>query len=174
MKTYNIRKVELFDIDALYNVARKMPAYNEDKYFEKCLAEMQGGKREIFVASSIDDGRDLLGYIQLIWSPLYVPFKRMDIPEIQDLNVIPSARRMGIGADLVETCEQEVLNSGRDTVGIGVGLDASFGSAQRLYIKRGYIPDGLGVCYDEEPVRAGAIKPVDDLFSLKLTKELKQ
>lgn len=32
-----------------------------------------------------------------------------------------------------------------DEVCIGVGLHGGYGSAQRMYVKRGYIPDGSGV-----------------------------
>ncbi len=32
-------------------------------------------------------------------------------------------------------------------VGLGVGLYDSYGSAQRMYARRGYVPDGRGVMY---------------------------
>ena len=44
---------------------------------------------------------------------------------------------------LLEIAEKEVATKG-DIVGIGVGLYEDYGPAQRLYIKRGYIPDGKG------------------------------
>lgn len=34
-----------------------------------------------------------------------------------------------------------------DTVCLGVGLHSGYGAAQRMYVKRGYIPDGTGVWY---------------------------
>ena len=34
-----------------------------------------------------------------------------------------------------------------DVVSLAVGLHTGYGQAQRLYIKRGYIPDGTGVWY---------------------------
>lgn len=37
-----------------------------------------------------------------------------------------------------------------DAVYLGVGLHNGYGSAQRMYIKRGYIPDGSGVWYQDE------------------------
>ena len=39
-----------------------------------------------------------------------------------------------------------------DHAGIGFGLYADYGAAQRLYIKRGYIPDGRGAHYGTSPV----------------------
>jgi hypothetical protein len=35
-------------------------------------------------------------------------------------------------------------------VGIGVGLHPSYNAAQRLYVKRGYIPDARGITYITE------------------------
>ena len=37
-----------------------------------------------------------------------------------------------------------------DTVWLGVGLHSGYGSAQRMYVKRGYIPDGTGVWYRDK------------------------
>lgn len=37
-----------------------------------------------------------------------------------------------------------------DVVYLGVGLHGGYGSAQRMYVKRGYIPDGTGVWYGEK------------------------
>ena len=55
-------------------------------------------------------------------------------------------------------------------VGIGVGLYTDYGTAQRMYARRGYIPDGRGVCYDTQPVRPGQAVPVDDSLVLFFTK----
>ena len=99
-------------------------------------------------------------------------FRRLGIPEIQDLVVIPQARQRGIGTALVEHCEARALVEGHSEIGIGVGLYGSYGAAQRLYIKRGYVPDGQGVAYECQPVMGGEIRPVDDDLVLKLIKNL--
>ena len=49
---------------------------------------------------------------------------------------------------------------------------SGFGAAQRLYCKLGYIPDGNGVTYDREAVRAGDMRAVDDLLCLMMVKAL--
>ena len=53
-----------------------------------------------------------------------------------------------------------------DPVGIGVGLyggdDGGYGSAQRLYVKCGYIPDGRGLTYKYQPVVPGDRVLCDD------------
>ena len=59
----------------------------------------------------------------------------------------------------------------QNKVGIGVGLYDGYGSAQRLYIKRGYIPDGLGVTYNYNHVTPGANVCLDDDLVLWFTKE---
>ncbi len=65
----------------------------------------------------------------------------------------------------------------QDTVGIGVGLyageDGGYGSAQRLYVKRGYIPDGKGVTYNYHPTTPGKSYFLDDDLVLWFTKTLK-
>lgn len=37
-----------------------------------------------------------------------------------------------------------------DIVYLGVGFRSGYGSAQRMYVKRGYIPDGFGVWYQDK------------------------
>lgn len=69
----------------------------------------------------------------------------------------------------MEALETEVFTS-FDTIGIGFGLYASYGTAQRLYTKRGYIPDGRGLMYDNLPAVPGSQVRVDDELTLYLTK----
>ena len=170
MQDFVIRKSTEADIKALYSVAEQMKVVNEVNYFEKCFKEHKDKKREIFV---IEVEGKIVGYAQLIWSPTYAPFKSLAIPEIQDINVVPLMRRQGFGEALIDYCENVVREAGGREIGIGFGLNSSFGSAQRLYIKKGYIPDGCGACYDNEPVKIGSLRAVDDYLTLKLTKELK-
>lgn len=171
MNRYNIRTAHLDDVVGLYRVAEDMGMTHEERYFERCLSEQAEGRRDVLVAEE-QGGALLAGYAQIVWSPVYRMFRALHIPEIQDVNVIPRARRGGLGAALVEACERAAQTRGCTEVGIAVGLDSSFGAAQRLYIKRGYVPDGNGVCYDEEPVAAGSLRPVDRWLTLKLVKTL--
>jgi hypothetical protein len=57
-------------------------------------------------------------------------------------------------------------------VGIGVGLSADYGAAQRMYVKRGYIPDGRGVSYNDHFPAPGETLPLDDSLVLHFTKDL--
>ncbi|KJV55109.1 acetyltransferase family protein [Orientia chuto str. Dubai] len=102
-------------------------------------------------------------------------FNEQNIPEIMDLNVLPSFRKMGIGSLLLDTAEKEAATKSQ-IIGIGVGLyageDGGYGPAQRLYIKRGYIPDGKGVTYNYQPIIPGNSYPLDDDLVLWFTKRL--
>ncbi len=91
------------------------------------------------------------GYVTLKWVSHYQSFKDQHIPEIMDLNVLPPYRNKGIGTQLLEVAEQLAATQS-PIVGLGVGLYDDYGSAQKLYIKKGYIPDGHGVTYNYKAV----------------------
>jgi hypothetical protein len=58
-------------------------------------------------------------------------------------------------------------------VGLGVGLYSDYGSAQRMYVHRGYIPDGAGVVLDGVSVAPGSMIKLDDGPVLMFTKQLR-
>lgn len=169
MTGFVIRPARAGDLAALQGVADAMGDRHEPNYFERCLQEQEEGKRAILVCEGETDAVALSGYAQLNWQPLYAPFRRLSIPEIQDLNVIPSSRRQGLGEKLVRACEI-LAQAKSDTIGISVGMQAKFGPAQRLYVRLGYLPDGAGVCYDDVPCALGDGRLIDDLLTLKLIK----
>lgn len=103
-----------------------------------------------------------VGYITLVWNSEYKPFFENQIPEIKDLNVVPVYRHQGIGSLLLENAEQEAKKRS-SIIGIGVGLTADYGPAQRLYIKRGYVPDGNGLTDHYTPLTQGRMAMVDGL-----------
>lgn len=113
-----------------------------------------------------------VGYAMLNWNPRYSLYRRLDIPEVQDLNIIPGHRRQGRGTDFVFYLEDIVRQSGRTEIGISVGLHSDYGQAQRLYCGLGYLPDGNGVVYDRETVTPYSIHPVDDDLCLMMVKRL--
>lgn len=168
--TIQIRLAADEDIPALDIFATGMAQTHEPGYFARCLTEQAEGRRQFFLA--VDAAGAIAGYVQLNALPLYAPFRRLGLPEIQDLNVLPAYRRQGIGELLVDHCEQTARAAGKDTIAISVGLYASYGAAQRLYVRKGYVPDGAGIAYDDAPVRLGEMRPVDDNLTLKLTKDL--
>ena len=60
-----------------------------------------------------------------------------------------------------------------EAVTIGVGLHSGYGSAQRMYVKRGYIPDGSGVWYRDRLAAEGEAVANDDDLVLYLSKKLR-
>jgi hypothetical protein len=59
------------------------------------------------------------------------------------------------------------------TAGLGVGLYADYAAAHRMYLKRGYLPDGQGIAYEFQPVAPGATVRVDDELNLMMTRLLR-
>ena len=59
------------------------------------------------------------------------------------------------------------------TAGIGVAPHPGYNAAQRLYGKRGYIPDGLGITCDDHFLQEGAPIALDDQLVLHLIKRLR-
>lgn len=116
------------------------------------------------------DGDHDIGGCYLNREPKYNLYRRMRLPELQDLRVDPRYRRRGVGEALVNATENIAKTEGYKGIGISVGLNADFGAAQRLYIRLGYIPDGQGVTYLREPVPAGEKRPIDDDLALMLMK----
>lgn len=139
-------------------------------YFETCLQEQEEGRRVIFVAIAADGAP--AGWAMLNFAPRYALYRRLGIPEIQDLYVGPAFRREGTGGALIDACEARARAAGCRHAGISVGLHSGFGAAQRLYARRGYIPDGYGVTYDRDNVGAGEVRPVDDDLCLMMIRDL--
>ena len=90
------------------------------------------------------------GYVSVYWNPEEGPFAGKGWPEIVDFNVLEKFRRRGVGSKLMDVAEA-LAGTRSDAVTIGVGLHSGYGSAQRMYVKRGYIPDGSGVWYAGKP-----------------------
>lgn len=164
-----IRKAEPADISRLWQVVHDMRLAKEPGYFEDLLAHQEEGRKILLLAEM---GGNLTGFCILNWMPRYGLFKKLGIPETQDLNVLPSYRRQGLATALIASCENLAEGRGCTQIGISFGLHAGFGPAQSLYFKLGYMPDGYGVTYDRKTVQAGEIRPVDDHLCLMLVKHL--
>lgn len=132
------------------------------------VSEADAGERVCLLAEC-EGG--FAGYGTLQWVSAYPPFRYDGVPEITDLNVLPRFRRRGVGAALLDELEAAAGKRSR-AVGLGVGLHAGYGSAQRLYVRRGYLPDGRGIIYDDKPIEAGTSVPIDDDANLMFTKSL--
>ena len=138
--------------------------------YEAYLEEQNRGTRAIFVAVVTDD---FAGYLTILWKPQYAPFHKAAVPEIQDLNVLPSFRKRGIATALLNHAEN-IISYRSQIVGIGVGMYPDYGNAQRLYVKRGYIPDGRGLTHNGRILKPMEETVVDDDLVLYFTKSLTQ
>ena len=139
----------------------KPPAYFEG------ICQLQEQDEQVLLIAMQDS--QYAGHLKIVWQPDYPYYREHNIPEIQDLNVRPDARRQGIATQLLDEAEKRIQTRSHQ-VGIGFGLYVDYGAAQRLYIKRGYIPDGRGVFYHDKPVVPGSSVPIDDDLVLHLVK----
>lgn len=164
----SLEKENIHDIvSAFKNIGWNKPA----SIYESYLLDESAGKRSIILAYH---GRIFIGYVTIKWLSDYPNFQKHNIPEISDLNVLPAYRKAGIGTSLIKWCEESALKNGLATVGIGVGMTADYGAAQRLYVQLGYIPDGKGLHENNHPVIYGKNALVDDDLVLFLTKKMSE
>ncbi|HET7270035.1 MAG TPA: GNAT family N-acetyltransferase [Rubrobacter sp.] len=168
MKHLAIRLLEKGDVAKISAAFRRLGWDKPRSQYEIYLAEQQEGIRNVFIAFV---GRDFAGYVTVNWRPGYPPFQTDGVPEIQDFNVLRRFRRQGIGTRLMDEAERKVSERS-SVVGIGVGVSPDYGAAQRLYVLRGYIPDGKGLMRHGRPVRRGDRITIDDGLVLYLTKAL--
>ena len=115
-----------------------------------------------------------VGYVNVYLTGLSGAFSEKGFPEIVDFAVLEKYRRKGIGRKLMDVAEQ-IAGQYADTVWLGVGLHSGYGSAQRMYVKRGYIPDGTGVWYQNKPCAQYETEIAnDDNLVLFLSKKLER
>ena len=123
----------------------------------------------MFVAEYFND---TAGYAVLYPNAKYGPFANKNIPEISDFIVFTKYQRKGIGNLILDAAEKKAFELS-DKVSLGVGVHSGYGSAQRIYIKRGYIPDGTGAWYNNAPLEPYAECKNDDELILFLVKEFR-
>jgi GNAT superfamily N-acetyltransferase len=158
-----IRRAGEGDIPALHELYDSI-GKKEEGYFEEAF-----GRSDIYMAYA---NKSLAGFCLLNFAPRYRIYRRLNIPEIQDINVLPAERRKGIAIALINYCEEIAREQGHDMIGISVGLSREYGPAQILYAKLGYVPDGNGVTYDREPIAPERAYRIDDDLSLMLIKPI--
>ena len=162
-----IRNMIKSDIESLSHGFMNQGWPGREEILARYFLEQESGEREVLVAEI--DGA-VAGYITILPSAKHGPFASI-YPELSDFNVFEPFRNKGIGNRLLEKAEQGVKRfSGK--VCLGVGLHLGYGPAQRLYIKRGYIPDGTGVWYqNHQPAMNAVCEDIGDLV-LYLSKNL--
>lgn len=164
-----IRLLARRDIPEIAQAFRDIGWNKPASQYERYLSQQEMGVRNVHVAFVEER---FAGYLTICWESSYEPFYIKSIPEIVDFNVLPNFRRVGIGTRLMEKAEREIAKVS-SVAGIGVGMTSDYGAAQRLYILRGYIPDGCGLHWRDHHVNYREEIRVDDDLALFLTKELK-
>ena len=139
-----------------------------DKY-EMRLQHQAEGKSVSLVA---EYQGNVAGYINVYPNSEWDAFANQGYSEIVDFGVLEKYRRHGIGSKLMDVAEQ-IAEEYSDIVYLAVGLHSGYGSAQRMYVKRGYIPDGTGVWYGDKVCEPYADCRNDDDLVLNMSKKLR-
>ncbi len=163
-----IRPLERRDIPEIAAAFERLGWHKPASLYEHYLLEQEAQRRQVFVAFVEEK---FAGYLTVYWASSYEPFHSEGIPEIVDFILLPEYRRQGIGTQLMDRAEQEIARVSV-VAGIGVGMTPDYGAAQRLYVLRGYVPDGRGLHYRGRPVRYGDRIAVDDDLAFYFTKNL--
>jgi GNAT superfamily N-acetyltransferase len=164
------RPAKRFDID---RILAQFAAQNDNKpreIWDTYLRELENGERFVILAEA--DG-EIAGYVTLLpRAKDAVPFLEKGIPEIKDFHVFKKFQRCGIGTVLMDRIEA-IAAGIADSVCLGVGLHSGYGTAQRMYVKRGYVFDGSGAWNGEIPATPyGMVENGDDLI-LFMSKKLR-
>lgn len=168
----NIKIREMIESD-IVNLNREFNLQGWEKpisLFKKYYDEQNSGNRRVFIASSDDI---VLGYVTLISNDKNGPFANKNIPTVVDFNVLEKHQNNGVGNLLLDRVE-EVVRRYSDKICLGVGLHSGYGPAQRMYVKRGYVPDGSGVWYKNEVVKPYSKCINNDELVLYLSKIFKK
>ncbi|MFA4872421.1 MAG: GNAT family N-acetyltransferase [Patescibacteria group bacterium] len=163
-----IRKLQNHDAEIISSAFNEIRWNKPASQYKHYFTEQKVGKRLVLVAFV---NKKFVGYLTIVWKSNYPPFKNGNIPEVVDLNVLPKYQRQKIGTKLMDEAEK-IISKKSKVVGIGVGLAPGYNAAQRMYVRRGFIPDGLGVEYNEKSVKYGQKIVVDDSLTLHFTKRL--
>ena len=161
-----IRKMQTSDVKELSQGFINQGWPGREEILARYFLEQECGEREVLVA---EVGGVLVGYVTILPCAKQGPFAEI-YPELSDFNVFEPFQNQGIGNFLMEEAENRVKFFS-DKVTLGVGLHSGYVPAQRLYIKRGYIPDGSGVWYRNQPLEMNATIQNNDDLVLYLSKE---
>ncbi len=137
--------------------------------YETRLKDQSDGKAVSLVAEYMGN---VAGYINVYINSEWGAFANMGYSEIVDFGVLEKFRKKGIGTALMDAAEK-IAAEHSDTIYLGVGLHSGYGSAQRMYVKRGYIPDGSGVWYGSKVCEQYADCINDDDLNLYFSKKLR-
>ncbi len=152
---------------AAFEAAFAAQGWNKPReQFEQYYREQQCGARSVVVA---EQNGAPVGYITVLPHKDTGPFAGNGWPELSDFNVLEAFQRKGIGTRLMDEAER-IAFAQSSVITIGVGLHSGYGTAQRMYVRRGYVPDGSGVWYRDKPLAKYAPCCNDDDLVLYFSK----
>ena len=163
-----IRNMQESDVQVIVNEENAQGWHVSAEKYETRLKHQKEGKSISLVAKYKGN---LAGYINIYPNSERGAFANRGYAEIIDFGVLIKYRNHGIGSKLMDIAEQ-IASQHSPVVYLGVGMHNGYGNAQRLYIKRGYIPDGSGVWYGESVCEQYAECCNDDDLVLYLSKQL--
>ena len=163
-----IRSMKPEDCQIFYDTYLSYDWHPDIKTYENYYKEQEDGQRKVFIAEY--DG-EVCGICTLVLNPTEGPWAGMRYPEIVDFGVFFHLHNKGIGNKLLDVAEQEAAKLS-DTVFLAVGVHSGYGAAQRIYVKRGYLPDGSGVWYQGKQLEQYAPCVNDDDLLLFMSKTL--
>ena len=114
---------------------------------------------------------EVAGYVFLYYKCKWGGLANIGLPGVVDLIVFEKYRNKGVATALMDAAE-EIARKYSNKVYLDVCLNHEYGTAQRLYVKRGYVPDGQGAYYEEKVCEVDADIKNDDELTLCLVKEL--
>lgn len=166
-RTIHIRHMNYEDIPRLCELSGYVSG-GDQEYLKRQLDNQENKECSALLAFF---NEQIAGYVFLYYKCRWGALKNRGLPAVVDLVVFEEYRRNGIGMALMDAAEGIAREHG-NKVYLDVCLNSDYGPAQRLYIKRGYIPDGKGVYYEEEVCKVNADCKNDDELTLCLIKEL--
>ncbi len=167
MNDIQIRKMTYGDIPLICK-ADKDESESFITYLKNNLDNQENKKCSALLALYDDQ---IAGYVFLYYECKWGGLKDQGLPGVADLIVFEPYRRKGIATALMDIAEKEA-RSIHSKIYLEVCLNSDYGPAQRFYVKRGYVPDGAGVYYEQEVLGINASCRNDDELTLCLVKEL--
>ena len=163
-----IRSMEMADAKIIFDTYLSYNWHPELATYENYFRDQEEGKRLVFIA---EYQGEVCGLCTLVLQSEEGPFGNQGIPEIEDLCVFFHVHKKGIGSRLLDAAEKEAAKYAGQ-VYLAVGVHSGYGPAQRIYVKRGYLPDGSGVWYKGKVLDQYAPCCNDDDLVLFMSKEL--
>ncbi|WP_054708149.1 GNAT family N-acetyltransferase [Bacillus sp. JCM 19041] len=163
-----IRSMIKTDIECFVNGFAEQSWHKPVELFTTYYNEQEQNKRSVIVAEM---NKKVAGYVTLLPNTNIGPFAIKDIPEIVDLNVLIAYQKNGIGNKMMDVAEN-LAREKSSFVSLSVGLHYGYGTAQRMYVKRGYLPDGSGVWYKGKQLEQYTDCFNDDDLTLYFLKQL--